>query len=166
MELTDTAQPQKRVMRTTRYYQLSLLLPLVVPAVLIGPIILLERLTGLPTGGLSIPGVVDFALLILMASFVLAGLPYALFAVCALLLLWGRDALAYRRFAMAAPVVFSVFLSLWYIAGAALAGAPMFHESLQVLGILAIFVLPLGYLYVGLCFLGQRSLMRRGLMGV
>jgi hypothetical protein len=151
-------------MRSTRYYQLSLLLPLVVPAVLIGPFIILEELTGLRTGGLSLPGAANVAFIILMASFVLAGLPYALFAVCALLLLRGRDALAYRRFAVAAPLVFSVFLSLWYIVGAALAGAPVFGESLQVLGGLAIFVLPLGYLYVGLCFLGQRILRRRGLM--
>lgn len=150
-------------MRATRYYQFSILLPLVVPAVVVGPLIVLEELTGLRLGRL-LPGV-DLAALILMGSVILAGLPYALFAIGALLLLRGRDAHAYRRFAVAAPVVFGVVFFLWNIVAAAVEGTPPPSESLPSLGGLALLVLPLGYLYVGLCFLGYRLLSRRGIIG-
>ncbi len=150
-------------MRATRYYQLSLVLPFAVPAVVWGPLVLCEELFGVRIGP-ALPGLVDFSIMVLGGSVILGGFAYALFAIASLVALRRRGPLAHRRFAIAAPPLFLLVLFLWNLVAASLEGTLKLYDPLQLFGGLAAFVLPLGYLYVALCFLGYRALSKRGVV--
>lgn len=150
-------------MRATRYYQLGLVLPVAVPAAVVGPLILYEKIFDV-TVGRTLPGILNAVVLILMGSLVLAGLPYTLFAIVSLVALRGRDALAYRRFTVAAPPLFVPVFWLWNAVGAVREGTLHVFKPVETFAGAAALVLPLGYLYVALCYLGYRLLAKRGLL--
>ncbi len=154
-------------MDATRYYQLSMTLPFVVPALVIGPVLAIEALFGIqlsPHLSDAITFALAIAFVILAGSIAMAGLPYALFTACALLLLRDRSSTSHRRFVLVSPLAFSLFFSLWTIAAASLEGTLAHHEPLKLFAGSASLVILLGYLYVGLCLIGHRVLSRRGFL--
>src|SRR5262245_18966755 len=91
-------------MRSTHYYKLSFALPLVLPPiVLVGVAGLLDLLKVQP----SIGSEAEKWGIFVMGSVLVGGVPYVLFATCALLYLRKRDTGAHRRVVIAAPLLFA-----------------------------------------------------------
>src|SRR6185503_3870701 len=95
------------------FYRGASLLPLALPATLY---LVLSFLPDKPIDVNRLPlplqGLVG-AGAYLWSSLLVAGWPYAVFAVGSLALLRHRTELAYRRYAWCSPLLFAAFLSLW-----------------------------------------------------
>lgn len=87
----------------------------------------------------------------------LARIPYILFAVSALVVLWKRDGEVYFRLAPLAPLAFLPFLAIYLYASEILGrtGGSLISDSVA-LGWWLLIALPFGYVYVGLFFVGAR----------
>ena len=157
-------------MNAERYFLLSALLPIAVPLLTVGPILLAEHL--LETR-LVLPQALDAIKVTLVFSLFIAGLRHTLFAGAFLLLLRGRSTQAYVRAAIIAPPAFAVFNILYQ----SLVSAPsvvvgltdlrMLYENLRNLGALMVTIgLPLGYAYVALSLGGYWALRRAGVISL
>ena len=125
------------------YARVAVFLPLLVPAC----VYLLHVL------GLVGPSLV---LGILVGSILLAGIPYALFAVVALAFLWNRRLVEYTRWSVRAPVIFIPVLVLFLAWSELLGRVRDLLEFCDLLLVTVPLVLLLGYSYVGLFYVGVR----------
>ena len=125
------------------YARVAVFLPLLVPAC----VYLLHVL------GLVGPSLV---LGILVGSILLAGIPYALFAVVALAFLWNRRLVESTRWSVRAPVIFIPVLVLFLAWSELLGRVRDLLEFCDLLLVTVPLVLLLGYAYVGLFYVGVR----------
>ena len=125
------------------YARVAVFLPLLVPAC----VYLLHVL------GLVGPSLV---LGVLVGSILLAGIPYAFFAVIALALLWNRRLVEYTRWSVRAPVIFIPVLVLFLVWSELLGRVRGLLDFCGLLLVTVPLVLLLGYAYVGLFYVGVR----------
>ncbi len=136
-------------MRVTTFYRLSIWLPLVVPAIFAG----LRYGLGVNPGPYSVYSPV---IGILMASLLYGGIPYAALGLWATWRIGGYSEREVTRLMLKAPLLMiGASIVFWLLTGLRV-GQPQF----VMVGVLSgLFVIPLGYGYVGFVFL-LRSLLR------
>jgi len=96
----------------------------------------------------------------LLGAILVAGIPYATFAVVALVFLWNRPLVEYTRWSVRAPVIFLPLLALFLAWSEFLGRVRSLLEFCDMLLVTVPVVLILGYAYVGLFYLGVRVLSR------
>ncbi len=133
-------------MREVYYLRACMALPMVVPVLAIASVRL-----GVDSGKL---------LSILVWSLFVGGIPYAAFAIVSVIIMWNRPPIAYWRWAMLAPLAFSVIFSV----ALTLAGV-IERGTLPPLDVIfgsgayySLVIVPVGYGYVGLTWLGYKLL--------
>lgn len=130
-------------MTEKRYFQISIFMPLLLPAVLCILNVVAE-----------LGAVFGYVHSVAYVSLVLAGTPYAVVATIAFVFLWARKIEAYYTAAKVAPLIFiPIFAAYIYITE--LLGRTSGSVSDVVSSIIwsAVLVLPIGYLYVAIVFL-------------
>jgi hypothetical protein len=135
-------------MSTRSYYRWALVLPLALPLLSTG----LMLLDGMPS-------LVNAVNLYLYWSLLLGGIPYVLFATGFLLWSRGRSDAQVRRGILLAPLVFTPWLVVCL--GLFLTVDSGLSSGTELMGALAGYGLGFGYVYVGLAELG-RLLLRPG----
>ena len=135
------------------YLRLAAALPLVLP--LVGALVLWRGFNPL-----SLPG-------LLIASLVLGGAPYALAAGVALVLLRHQPARTYWSVALVAPLLFVPIFGLCLPLISLFDGSEPPDTSTWLIsgGFFALYILPLGYFYVLISWVGYRWCDRHGLFG-
>ena len=93
---------------------------------------------------------------ILFSSIVIAGVPYALFAVVGLGLLWKRPLSDYVWWAVRAPLVFAPFFILWLFVSRALGVVRGPWDFVAAMVWSFCLIVPIGYVYVGIFLVGLR----------
>ena len=125
------------------YARIAIFLPLLVPAC-----VYLLHVLGLVSPSLMFGG--------LLGSILVAGIPYATFAVVALVFLWNRPLVEYTRWSVRAPVIFIPVLVLFLAWSELLGRVRDLLEFCDLLLVTVPLVLLLGYAYVGLFYVGVR----------
>lgn len=120
-----------------RFIQLLLALPIVVP--LVGS--WMRARCSEPQWLVQVMGLLQMALII-------GGIPYVVFAACALYWLRGRSSAAYLRFVLAAPVLFAIVLGAIAFAAVCVWGPHDFGGFVLVPLYYAGLALGVGYVYV------------------
>jgi hypothetical protein len=139
---------------STRFYRLSLLLPLAAPALAI----LIDQL--LTAAGYTQTWF-DGVAVVLVGSVLVAGIPYLLFATAMLLLLRHAPESAWRRALLRAPAIFSIVVGAAVLAvGFANADGPSLLAALTWGGV----AIALGYAYVAAVFAAEVFL--RPILGI
>ena len=138
---------EKRSDTVIWYARIAVLLPLLVPAC-----VYLLHVLGFVGPSLMLGG--------LLGSILVAGIPYAAFAVVALVFLWNRPLVEYTRWSVRAPVIFLPLLALFLAWSEFLGRVRSLLEFCDMLLVTVPVVLILGYAYVGLFYLGVRVLSR------
>jgi len=134
-------------MTETRYLQLSVALPLVVPCALYA------------LGSFELGSVIESLSGFSVVTLTLAGIPYSVLALISLAILWGREAKSYYKAAKLAPLLFVPFFAL-YIFNTELLGVTTLSAK-DLVGSLvwsAILVVPVGYIYVFFVLTGAKLL--------
>ena len=102
----------------------------------------------------------SFSLGASLGSILLAGIPYAAFAVVGLVYLWNRPLVEYLRWSVRAPLIFVPILAAFLMWSQLLGRVRSFLEFGDMLLVTAPVVLLVGYAYVGLFYVGVRVLSR------
>ncbi len=139
-------------MRQRLFYQLTLLLPLVVPAVLwLVPVEILDR--------------VDHHALVLgplIESLPIAGAPYAVFAIGMVAWLQRTPNDAMQRLSVTAPLLFLVVFVVWCAVRVGLQRGAIDGGFIRSVAFFGVFVLLVGYFYVAIVEVMRRIGSRRG----
>src|SRR5262245_18791500 len=137
----------------TWYARIAVFLPLLVP----GCVCLLHLV-----------GVVgpSFTLGISVGSILLAGIPYAAFAIVGLVYLWDCPLTDYLRWSIRAPLIFPPIFAAFLVWSQFLGRVRSLLEIGDMLLITAPIVLVVGYAYVGVFYVGFRVLCRGRANGV
>ena len=131
-------------MNVTRAYKLSLLLPIIVPALFAPALFFIRSLT---EGAATV-------LMVIMTSVIYGGIPYLI--LVGLLLRWmrGRNEAQIRRALILSPllmlVIFQVVAGVWVAFFSE--ARPRINQFMGSLIVLTPFVLLFGYAYVGVAF--------------
>lgn len=131
-----------------RFARISLLLPLIVPAVLA---LLYAPFTSIMTP--TLPQSILSILFVLMASGFIGGIPYIIFYIIAWNVLKRRNETQTLQFLSVTPVVFTLFVFLFLIVFLGIENFRIsqhatFIDSLRQAGAISVYVLPVGYGYV------------------
>lgn len=101
----------------------------------------------------------------LIFSLVIAGIPYAIFAIIALWILWKKPVKHYWRFYWMAPPMFIPVLAAYFaVYWIEIRWLPPFDLIARIFAIYSLFVIVLGYIYVGLAWIGLKILLRLKLL--
>lgn len=133
------------------FYQLSLALPLIVPAILwLVPVPVLD-------------GIDHDALVLgpLVASFPIAGIPYAIFAMAMAAWVQRAPARGIRRLSFVAPVLFLAVFIGWCAVRVGLQGGKLDRGFVGAATFFGIFVLMVGYSYVAIIELARTIAAKR-----
>jgi len=132
-------------------YRVSLALPIVAPAIL----------WTVPTSSLSAIDPGGNVLGPLVASLPIAGVPYTVFAILMLFFTWKKNSLELRRASLLAPPLFLGFFVAWSAGRGVSHGQPIRSGFPVAMAVLGVFVLAIGYAYVGIVelamWVGTRS---------
>lgn len=139
-------------MRSERYWQLCLLMPLLVPTCAAAVVFSWPDSSSVFVQGIC---------LYLFESLVFGGIPYVLTAAVAFVLLRGRPVRSYMKASLAAPIIFALVVEapvVVFVVASDGIGSHSVGETSPFL----FNALLLGYFYVGVAHLGYWLLERRG----
>ena len=127
------------------YARIAVLAPLLVPAC-----VWLLHVLGLADRGFLLGG--------LVGSLIVAGIPYAAFAIVGLAYLWDRPLAEYIRWSVRGPVLFIPVLAVFLMWSEFLGRVRSLMEFGDLLLLTVPLVLVVGYAYVGAFCIGVRAL--------
>ena len=140
-------------MNVTRAYKLSLLLPILVPALFAPALLFIRSLT---EGAATV-------LMVIITSVVYGGVPYLILVVLLLRWMRGKSEAQIRRALMLSPllmlIIFQAVAGVWVACFSE--ARPRINQFMGSLLVLTPFVLLFGYAYVGAAFGLIRVLKRR-----